>query len=372
MTGRGPAERVLREMYGPGPSRGWRLYVFVYGRVRQVCARRPPAVAGHEHWGEEAWADVTHEVFARYLIGGGQLEFAFTHATSVDNFRHLIDRQIRHTLNAIGPVSLASNVADRCVKVLLQDPRYEYLDLAKKPGRLRRYRLRGVHTPLGIPTDAQLLAVALDAGSIPRTALAGAGARVHTYTEHEIALFLATVAGALPMSFTHADVKWIAGRVFEVAGEAFVVERPDSGREDGDDDASGPSWDVPDPNPEPSAIAEAGDAKERVLRSLSDLQLTVLAGRVAGLSKAEIGRRLGCGPKVVARALAEARTTVDHLLQSELSDLSPWTPGGPEAAAVVARDLLDIELRDLVPREREGLSRISASRPRHRPGVHAR
>ena len=368
----GPAERALRQEYGPGRSRGLRLYVFVYGRVRQVCAGRPPAAAGHARWDEGAWADVTHEAFARYLIGGGQLEYAFTHATSKDHFLHLIDKQIRRTLDAMGPVSLASNVAARSVLVLVKDPSYEHVDLAGKPGRFRRFRLRGADVPLRMPTEAERLAVATTALSIPRTALAGPGARVHTYTGHELALFLKTVAHALPMSFTRADIKWIAERVFEAAGEAFVVEPPAWGRRDEDDDTPDPLAEVRDRDPEPSVVYEAQCVVRDIERSLTWRQLSVLAGRVAGLSNAEIARRLGCGPKVVARALAEARTSVDHLLQSELSDLSPWTPGGPEAAAVVARDLLDIELRDFVPREREGLSRISASRPRHRPGVHAR
>ena len=315
-----------------GTSGGVRLYRFVRDRVRDIVyfGHYPPLIyASEPTWTDGAIDDVAQDVFAGPLYGEGQYRYALDHANDLHHFRALIDMHIRRTLGDRVAPTIVGNLGRRAVSILEKDSDSFVAD--DLPGQVRAFRLRD-RVPASedrYPTEAEIRAAAMSlAGAedaIRRPSRpAGPGGVTRTYTNDQLHEILGRIGREIPCWFRRRDIEETLARLLAEEGSEPLAEEPESSEDDRRGAAAfvGQVGEMGGPIT-PSAALIAGQAADRAIARLSARAREVLFLRLdldaavgteqepkepRWLSDVEIAGRLGCGPKAVAAARAEAAT----------------------------------------------------------------
>jgi DNA-directed RNA polymerase specialized sigma24 family protein len=289
----------LREEYGRE-----RIGPLIYGEVMGISASvsshyDPTIYSGQSSW-SDARDDLAQEVVTRVLLEEGQLDYLMLVCQSVDDFRALLNRQVRRLLARRRQRTVIDNLLDRCEPILSAES-YERLD---ETGRRMRYGLRGREVELRDPTDTELREAALRVAVVPRVKFRPGERAPVVYGPAQLATAVRAAAEALPTSLTLSDLD----RIFRLV----LTDWLPSFLEDTEEE---PSFGGQELSAE--EVALVNDTTNRILASCSLDQQHLLLRKLEGVADGDIAREVG----VSRPTLANRKDEVWRLMEGELSDL---------------------------------------------------
>ena len=276
----------------------------VFAEIHKACASRarryPPSVYARSHsWDAQAIDDLVQDVITDRLLGQHQLDYLFDVAGTIGDWRALLDRQVRITLARRRVRTVVDNLLDRAKRVLGGS---ETVDGSRVSGQTV-YALRareGTYRPL---TDQEVRRVVERIRVVPRQVPGQEERAPVVYTKRNFELLLRTALYEAPGGVTARDLGRILGLVLTDWVPAILEQ-----------DEGSASFMVEDPGEAESAR----EAARQMVSGWSAAEVTMVRGRLAGLTDMEIARQI----EVSRPTLVKRRAVLLDQIRAAAADLS--------------------------------------------------
>ncbi len=250
--------------------------------VRRACAsqvrRYPPVVyARSQAWGVDAVEDLVQDVVTLRLLGEQQLAYLFDVAGDLSHWRALLNRQVKITLARRRARTVVDNLLDRAGRHLTRSEKVETVSGAGHKV-FRRVGSREPYRPL---TDREVFHTTEQVRLVPRRR-PGRGKRAPSvYSKAGLGALLDIVLQEAPGGgIAVRDL----GRILESALTDWIPAVLELDEIGGSSVADGT---------EPSQIVEVKMTASELASGLSEVEIKILGGYLAGFPYSETARRIG-------------------------------------------------------------------------------
>jgi len=280
---------------------GQEILLVVADVSRAVVRSYDPTVYG----GEASWGagleDLVQEVVLDRLLRERQLDYALTVASSTEDFRRLMTRQVKRTLAHRRRKSVIDNLIGRALPILDGEG-----FATRGDGSQRRFWLANADVLDREPADTEVYEAAVAAAVIPKTPSHGLERAPVVYSPAALQALILVVAETLSTELSVPTLD----RVLRLVLTDWVASDLVDSREAEYLPAAGALG--------PEEAAQVDAVVTDILQQLPAGSLPVLRFKYAGLSDQEIGGRLNLSRPTVAKRKELALT----LLRQHLSDES--------------------------------------------------
>ncbi len=320
-----------------------RIGVGLFDRVRMIVrqtAQRYPVTVYAETAG--AWDDANLEALVQdfitsSLLGGGQLDYTMSIATTIRDFDRLTTRQVRKHLRDTRRRTVVDNLVDRARELLKADPFV--------PAGSGRFCLKDANGELRGPLPAEIAEAVRRAALIPREVGDVHERAPRIYGTQDLQRLVQAVAYAFRCAVSLDDVRHVLERLLTELAPSHLVSLSDDYSDPTDDprprvadiadahalrDAGGGLMAVPELAPESAVLAR--DAAVRFAGSLNERDRVILRLKWAGASDAEAAAAVSLSRPTLAnhkqRILAELERELEGLDESSqrrvMDDIGRW------------------------------------------------
>lgn len=279
---------------------------------RSVVVRYPPQVYAQADKWDHQIEDLIQDVIVSQLIEQGQAAYIAAVATDLAEFRRLLRRTVVRTLSHRRTRTVIDQLLARSRPILGAAP-FETTDV----GGGTAWHLASRVLPARSLTEPELTAAAIGLRAVPIVAGDGAERAPTIYRTPDLQRLLECLGANLPAPFNTRDLDGVFRRLLT----PFLPGSLDSG--DATDVAS-PEHASQTPEERHMIDSAAGE----ILAALGPEQRLLLAGKLAGVSDADVSHRLGVSRPTAAKRKQEV---LELLETTGLDGLQP-----EQAASVLA------------------------------------
>lgn len=282
--------------------------------VRLAKKGRDPYVFTGAHSWDDAEEDVVQGVIVDVLLKQGQLDYIFTTASDLGDFRRLMVFQVRRYLNQQRQRSVIDNLLERARDLLEEDP--TWTKNGKRPRIYRRDQDKVDRTA----TADELAKAARAASVVPTIAPKGTERAPAVYSTKNLKVLLTVVGESLPTVFGLTDLRKILDqlltawtvRTLKKDEEVQAGIDPQGSELSGEEEAL-----VADAV---GQVLQALDPEERLVLRLKFLsESDVHIARLTGRSRPTVMKRGASAAQKVGQYLSELPERLQHASVNRLS-----------------------------------------------------
>jgi hypothetical protein len=296
----------IRAEYGSSERIGPRILSEVRRVVNGLVTHYDPVIYGGVHRWEDGIDDLIQDVTVDALIRGRQLDYLVMVSRTIEDFRRLLQRQVRLQLARRRQRTIIDNILDRCESILRKSP-----FVATSYGRKTAYRLGRRHAERREATEVELRQAARRVFLVPRISFRDSERAPIVYAQENLKILLRAIGESLACEFSRGDIDKILRLTLTDLLPSFLYlgeREADAGAEQVDVAAGAPSIE------ESIMIREAA---EGILTRLSDNEKLILARKLADVSDGDLANEM----RISRPTLAKRKGRVFEILESELKTL---------------------------------------------------
>jgi hypothetical protein len=296
----------IRAEYGSSERIGPRILLEVRRAVNGLVKHYDPVVYGGVHRWKDGIDDLIQDVTVDALIRGRQLDYLVMVSRTIEDFRRLLERQVRLQLARRRQRTIIDNILDRCESILRKSP-----FAATSYGRKTTYRLEGRHAERREPTEVELRQAARRVFLVPRISFRVSERAPIVYAQENLKILLRAIGESLACEFSRSDIDRILRLTLTDLLPSFLY------LDEGEGDAGAEQVDVAASAPSIEESIMIREAAEGILTRLSEDEKLILARKLADVSDGDLANEM----RISRPTLAKRKGRVFEILESELKTL---------------------------------------------------